>query len=258
MTRLPIPNPQPPTPTVHVPRNPLTMRALLDRCWLFAYRTSPEAARRYLPEALEPVRHGGYAYWNVVVSHLSRIRPARLPEAVGISYWHVAYRLYVRLPVTGGAPIEGLFFVRSDCDNPLMTLAGNLLTDFHFHTSGIDVEERGETVAIAVRSPDAPAEARLRRTTPDQLPAGSPFGSVAEAAAALKYRPFGISVDPARRLANVVRIGRDERAWRSHPVEVEHALWAFFADKPVEFELAYEVEPIPYRWHRGRYLRLLA
>src|SRR5437763_16699429 len=120
---------------VILPKNPLTIIGTLDRCWLFVYQTPIEEARALLPRELEPVTHGGCAFWNVVVCHLRQMRPKPLPAFLGVSYWHVAYRFHVRFRPRSGPPVEGLYFVRSDCDSPLMTWAGNLLTDFNFHTA---------------------------------------------------------------------------------------------------------------------------
>src|ERR671932_694489 len=90
-------------------KNPVTMVGRLDPCWLFAYRTLEEEARRVLPPALEPVTYGGFAFWNVVVCRVRRMRPWFAPAALGVSYWHVAYRLYVRFYPAQGAAIEGLY-----------------------------------------------------------------------------------------------------------------------------------------------------
>src|SRR5262249_41384509 len=155
-------------------------------------------------------------------------------------------------PLPGRRPVEGLYFLRSDCDNPLIAAAGNLLTDFRFHTARVRVTENGPEVAIDVDSAQSPASLRLHRSAPPELPPGSPFAAVDERAAGLKSPPFGISVDPGSWTASVVRIGRDESAWRARPVTVERARWAFLQNKEARLELAYEVEPIPYQWNRGQ------
>jgi hypothetical protein len=160
-----------------------------------------------------------------------RLTPQRpLPAWLGFRYWHVAYRFYVRYYPPGGEVIEGVYFVRSDCNSPLMTAVGNWLTDFHFHTAGIEVSEKGSQLQIAIRSPEAPADVTLDREKPPRLPAHSVFGSLEEAAAFLKYKPFGISWE-RRRPAGMAKAGageprfgaRDERSTlpsggtRSHP-----------------------------------------
>jgi hypothetical protein len=232
-------------------KNPLTVIGKLDRCWLFTYRTPAELARSLLPPPLEPVTYAGYAFWNIVVCHISAMRLKHLPPFLGISYWHLAYRLYVRLPLAQDKAIEGLYFRRSECDHRLMELLGNLLTDFRFHAAQLCIQQDQEALEIHLESPDAPAYARL---LPDVAPQHAPrsvFASLDEAAAFLKYKPYGISLDRAGR-ANVVHITRDESAWRSRLVRVVAADWAFFRSQDVEPEICYEVEPIFYQWDRGR------
>lgn len=83
------------------------------------------------------------------------------------------------------------------------------------------------------------------------MAAGSPFGSLDEAAAALKYKPSGLSVGRDGGV-NVVRITRDEAAWRARLVTVEAAHWAFLDRYETYPELCYDVAPIDYRWNRAR------
>jgi len=239
---------------VIVQKNPLTVVGTITRCLLFTYRTPAADATRLLPRPLEAVTRDGYAFWNIVVSRLRAMRPPGFPALVGVDYWHVAYRLYVRLPLPGGRAIEGLYFTRSDCDNRLMTLAGNLLTGFNFHTTPIRLDARDGGLDLDIASPDAPARARvLPRRTPELAP-GSPFASLDEAAVFLKYKPFGIAIDK-KGDANVVRITRREDAWRARLIQVEFAHWTYFDDKAVQPEICYEVAPIVYRWNRGEVLR---
>jgi hypothetical protein len=235
-----------------IQKNPVTMVGTLDRCWLFAFRTPLANVQRKLPSVLEPVSYDGHAFWNVVVSHIDRMRPKGAPAVTGVSYWHVAYRLYVRFHPSGGPPIEGLNFTRSDCDSALMTRAGNLVTDFNFHTSTINVEDTGGRLTIDIESPDAPASASANRAAPVSLANGSPFGSLDEAARFLKYKPFGISVGKSGEDINIVRIRRQEDAWSSRLIHVEQQTWSYFADNDVALELCYEVDPIFYTWTRGR------
>lgn len=235
--------------------NPFTMAGTLERCWLFAYRTTEAAARRHLssPGALwaKPVLHGGHAYWSVVVCRIRGMRPLPLPRALGISYWHVAYRLYARVRLESGEEVEGLYFLRSDCDSRLIAAGGNLLTDFRFHTARVEAREEGPRVTLMVESPEAPGHAVLRRDLPVKLPAGSPFPDVPAAVAALKYHPVALSPAGPERVV-LLPIGRDEAAWHSRAVHVEHAAWGFLLEEPAELELCVEVDPIDYRWLRPR------
>ncbi|NJK81065.1 MAG: hypothetical protein HC914_14685 [Chloroflexaceae bacterium] len=234
-----------------IPKNPLTMRGRFTHCWLFTYQTPAEAVRHLLPPPFELITHRGCAFWNIVVCEIHAMRPAPLPALVGIAYRHVAYRLYTRCPTRDGSTIEGLYFLRSDCNRPLMTLAGNLVTDFNFHTAPIHLHQHGPATVLQVDSPDAPAHATLRPDHPAQLPRTSAFATLAEAAAFLKYQPAGLSLAHPG-IANIVHITRDEAAWQSTLVHVEAAAWGYLRDQPVTPEICYQVAPIAYQWNRGR------
>lgn len=235
--------------------NPFTVRGRLRRCWLFVYRTPAAVARALLPSQLDLVTRDGFAFWNIVVCQIGALRPAPLPAALGLGYWHVAYRLHVRAQPLGGAPVEGLWFLRSDCDSALVAAGGNLVTDFRFHRATIEVAETEDAVAAKIAASGGDAQFHLNRKAPPQLAAGSPFANVEEAAAFLKYKPFGISPSGAEAV-NVVRVAREESAWRSRLVAVEDARWQFLARHETALEICYEVEPIDYQWERGKILRV--
>ena len=235
-------------------KNPFTVRGHIRRCWLFTWRTPEETVRPLLPAPLVPVTHRGFAFWNAVVCEIGGMRPRALPESLGIGYWHAAYRLHVRARVAGGREVEGLHFIRSDCDRSIVAALGNALTDFRFHTARIAVQETAGAVVGRIDVADASARFHIDRHATPQLSAGSPFASVAEAAAFLKYKPCGLS--PASPDAiNAVRIVREESAWRSRAVVVAEQRWEFFAGCDVTPEVCCEVAPINYEWSRGKILR---
>jgi len=233
-----------------IQKNPLTMLGTIARCWLFVYQTPANDVRHLLPARLEPVQHRDCAFWNIVVCKVQNMRPKLLPLPIGVTYWHVAYRLYVNFQTLSGDTSEGLYFVRSDCDNPLMAAAGNVLTDFNFHTASISVSENSLSTEIKIGAPFGDAYARINVTEPPALPTDSAFDTLEEAEQFLKYKPNGIAVDSSG-CANVVHIVRDELAWKSKLISVEEASWAFFEDKNVRPEICYQVEPIRYQWNRA-------
>lgn len=228
-------------------RNFVTMLGEIDRCWLIALRADLREVREVLPPELEPVTFGGYAFLNVVVSHLRYMRPAPLPKWMGMAYWHVAYRVYVSFTPPGEEPVEGLYFLRSDASSPLMVKMGNLLTDFQFHRASI----AATSVTLTVASQAAPLDAVLSDSP--LLAQGSPFPDIATAADFLRYKPAGISVNAED--VDVMRITRDESRWRYRLRGLESWNLPYLARfKPVP-EAVYEVDPIQYRWNRAEHYR---
>jgi len=231
-----------------IPKNAITMRGHIDRCWLLAYRVPIDQVAGMLPKPLSLVTKDGYAFLNLVVSHLRQMRPKPLPAWTGFSYWHVAYRLYVRFDPPSDAPIEGLYFLRSDVDSRLMAVLGNALTDFRLNLAQVNVECEAKSTLIQVESRQAPLRLWVDPLVPAAAP-NSPFATLEEAADFLTYKPAGISVDG--RHVNVLRIKRDEAAWRSRLVAVREQRVEFFKGLDAVLEVAYEVEPIDYQWNRA-------
>jgi len=231
-------------------KNPFAVVGTIDQCLLFTFQSPPEWAEALLPDCLTPIVHNGCAFWNVVVCHVRDMRPRSFPRMLGVSYRHAAYRLYVRYQPEDAPAIEGLYFVRSDCDNRMMSAMGNLMTDFRFHAADVRVQNVRDHQEISVDVPGGTARAVVGRQAPSGVPDYSAFSTLDEAAAFLKYKPYGISVDRKGRV-NVVHITRDESTWKSRLVTVPKQEWQFFDDLPARPEICYEVEPIDYQWDRG-------
>ncbi|MES2571208.1 MAG: DUF2071 domain-containing protein [Verrucomicrobiota bacterium] len=235
--------------------NPLTMRGALNGCWLFNYRTPLEKVQALVPEPLKLVTHGGFAFWNIVVCRVEALRPAPLPGMFGLGYWHVAYRLCVDAHLASGGQVEGLYFVRSECDHSLIARVGNWMTDFAFHPARITVLHNREIAAGEIVATGGHAHFCVARQEMPGLAEGSPFGSLEEAATFLAYRPCALS----RANGNAVQrvgVSRDEARWRCRPVAVKTASWSLLHD--AKLELCFEVEPIDYQWNRGEILEVAA
>lgn len=236
------------------------MLGTLEECLLFMYRCPVEAVRPLVPECLELVTYKGHAIMGVVVSNLKAMRPWPFPSWTGIGYRHVAYRIYVSFTPPGKQPIEGLYFLRSEANSSLMKVAGNMLTDFHYHRAEIEAERIPENNQLRFRilnSEDGKgnAEAILQLEEIQQLAPDSLFSSVKEAMDVLHYEPYGIFYDAIRNNINVVKVTRNDRQWKETPVRVLQQRWDYvdsLIPSGLQHELTVMVDSIPYRWERGR------
>lgn len=212
--------------------------------------TEPPAdqVRPLIPKALDLVTHNSFAFWNVAVCEVNAMRPKGMPSRMGVNYRFVAYRVYVRFQLPDGEPVEGLYFLRSDCDHPFLATGGRLLTDFQFHSTPIGIGCNRHCAEIAVNSPEFPAEAMINYSKRPELAWNSPFETIADARAFLTYQPNAISVrDNA---VSIVRVERNEEARKARLVSVQYAHWKFLEPYALEPEICYEVEPIACRWKR--------
>jgi hypothetical protein len=251
---------------------PLAMNGRLDECLLISYRTPARTVRRLVPHGLELLTRDGFAFWNVVACKVGAMRPAGVPRRLGAGYRQVAYRLHVRARTAAGETLDGLYFVRSDADSAFVSQFGNLLTDFSFHRSEVELShathESADVTTLAIQSHDgAAADALVRVATLDALapdPRRAPdslFATAAEADRFLRYRPLGLSVDVDGRYLRLAEVLRDQSKWRERPVRVIEAHWKFFdalGQDDLRLERATRVDPIDYRWRLGRRAALAA
>lgn len=235
-----------------IPNNPIPMVGRLRRCWLLAYRAPLDLVSRHLPAPLKPLSFGGYGFWNVVVCEIENMRPRGLPKFMGITYRHAAYRIYVRHLNANGASVEGLYFLRSDCDSPLLAAGGNVLTDFKFHRGDITIAENPLATLLEVEAKGANGHATINYGHHAKLADGSPFQSVQEAGDFLEYTPHGISVTP--RGVEVQPIRRNEADWKPRVVTAHSDHWDYLANEETRLEIAYEVAPIDYEWLPAEHL----
>ena len=116
-------------------RLPLLMRTVFQDLLLVTYAVEPAALAALLPPAVRPWTRGGRALVSIVIANMRGMRPAPLPEALGSNAYQVVYRAIVTPHTDGdnGRPARGVFFLRSDCNDPVLSFFGNRMTEFRFH-----------------------------------------------------------------------------------------------------------------------------
>ena len=72
------------------------MRGVIKRRMLVNFRADPDVVQRILPEPFGPKLHEGCAVVGVCLIRLERIRPAGLPQIVGLSSENAAHRIAVQ------------------------------------------------------------------------------------------------------------------------------------------------------------------
>lgn len=247
----------------------LTMNARLSECLLLSYRTPARGVRHLVPEPLELVTKDGWAFWNVVACRTEGMRPAALPACLGVDYNQVAYRLHVKAAGASGQVLRGLYFVRTDAGSGVVRRFGNLLSDFQFHTTDVELSRArvdGEdvlTVAVQDRNDESgTADGLLRVALDGEAEAraagdGSVFASAGEAERFLKYTPLALSLDLDRRWLKLAEVVRPESQWEERPVRVIEAHWNYLralGQDDLHLERATRLVPAEYAWRLGRRL----
>jgi hypothetical protein len=237
----------------------------IDACILLAYRVPISQVAHLVPRGLELMTQGPWAFWNVVVSRLEAMRLAGLPRWAGVSYHHVAYRLYVRARVRGGEAVDGLYFLRSDADHGLINALGNRLSDFRFQRAQVTLGGREgpeDPWTIHAATPDGSGDLDIELSLlKGSETAGAGGSQEHPAGSLLKYRPLGLCPDQDGRVLRLARVVRDESQWRERPLCIHSARFAYFerlgmGDMPLA--RATQVDPLEYRWELGETLLLEA
>lgn len=230
--------------------HPIDFSGKLAKGWLFLHRCPADNVRDLLPPGLELIEHQGHAFWNVVASRVEHLRPTALEAAPwdGLAFWQIAYRLMVRHGKT-----EGLYFVRSDCDNLWVTLGGNWCTDFHFQSATVTCQQDERWAYLRVNAKEDWAEAWLDAELPPRRAKGSPFASLAEAADFLTYRPVALNA-LADGTGRVVRVQRSEQRWQPQLRQVVDQRWPFLEPYEASPELCWELPRVPYQWKKAELL----
>jgi Uncharacterized conserved protein (COG2071) len=77
----------------------------IERRLLVNYRIEPEFVAPLLPEPFRPQLVNGYAVGGVCFLRLGQIRPARVPQALGLTTENVAHRFAVEWDTDEGARV---------------------------------------------------------------------------------------------------------------------------------------------------------
>lgn len=229
------------------------MQGTLQRCLYFIFHTPADAVRSFLPPHLKPITYKNKAFYNFTISQVHQIRPLYFPKALGFSYWHIAYRLYVRFQAMNGEWVEGLYFIRSDCDKWWLSPLGNLTTDFNFHYAPMKFYEDSSNFYFRAFSSTASVNIHCNDTAPTDLVEHSIFDSQRCASEFLQFKPHDISIQKNGK-ANVVAITRNQTPWPIHPLTVKTQDWKFLHPKTSYFECCYEMRSIDYQWNSAKKL----
>ncbi|HEX5291197.1 MAG TPA: DUF2071 domain-containing protein [Streptosporangiaceae bacterium] len=230
----------------------------IDRRLLINYRVDAEVLRRFLPPPFRPQLAGGAGVAGICMIRLTGLRPAGLPEAVGLTTENAAHRVAVEWDGPGG-PGHGVYIPRRDTESRLTAVLGGRLFPGEHHRARFDVREAGGRYEAAFASLDGTARVAVTAELAGGLPPGSVFASLADASAFFESDPLGYSATG--------RAGRFEglelrcEAWRIEPLLVTRAESSFFADESAfpkgsaELDSAFLMRDIPATWHARPALR---
>lgn len=214
----------------------MTMRfAITGRmtdCLQLTYRTPSETVRALLPEGLELVTRGPWAFWDVLACRVERVRPAGVPGKRGLSYRQVAYRLLAQAMTRDAELVQGLYFARSEADRRAANRLGNRLSDMRMHPASIELEASDCGVQVRSRQADGHGTGLHIDAThaPAQLAKDSCFPTLADVRAFSGRLRDGLAVveDRGERRLRITRVQRSGQACAQTPLAVRDARLGYF------------------------------
>lgn len=223
-------------------RLPITMKTTFQDLLLLTYAVPPALLAAQLPAYIHPYVHHSTSYISIVVGNMRGMRLGSLPEFLGTNYYQIVYRAVVCLRDLEGHERIGVFFLRSDSNDPVMSYFGNRLTEFrfhYFHTGAIALFQRDQELLVSVETADRQGDlvAHLRNLgSADHFSPAPGFATVAEEKNTLVQLFHAYAYDPARAVVYDLEIERGE--WSLQRLEMQDSFSAFFQEHPFPAGLA--------------------
>ena len=224
----------------------------------FNYAVAEEALATLLPPPLEPERHKGSAWMQVLISSLRDLRPQGAPALFGVNFYQISYRAAVRYRGADGAWRRGGYFTRSDTNNEVMRTIGNRLAEFRFHDFGaatMSLLRQGDGLIVGVDPEPARPGGKFVAVVPTTPLRGPPDGSVWNSLDDLHeplvecYDALGIDVDKGH--VYVLTVDRDP--WNAAFVQPSNVYCEYVDAGPLagasaRLDSVLHIRQCEYRW----------
>jgi hypothetical protein len=226
----------------------ITMKTTFQDLLLLTYAVPPALLAAQLPAYIHPYIRNGLSYISIVVGNIRGMRLGSVPEFLGTNYYQIVYRAVVCLRDLKGHERIGVFFLRSDSNDPVMSYFGNRLTEFrfhYFHTGAIGLFQHKQDLLVSVETADRQGDlvAYLRNQGPaDHFQPAPGFASVTEEKNTLVQLFHAYAYDPTHAVVYDLEIERGE--WSLQRLEMLDSFSAFFQEHPFPSGVALPISHI--------------
>jgi hypothetical protein len=208
-----------------------TLDCIIERRLLVNYRIEPDHVTAFLPRPFRPQLVRGYAVGGVCFIRMSRLRPAHIPRAMGMTSENVAHRFAVQWDDAQGTH-AGVYVPRRETSSRVAAIAGRHVFPGAYHLARFDVTESGHSIRIGVRSHDGNVSL-LAEAVPSMEFNSELFPAVDDATAFFRRGALGYSPSAAARdCLDSVRM--DAANWAATPMTIARMRSSLF-DDPAAF-----------------------
>ncbi|MEM8737202.1 MAG: hypothetical protein AAGG38_01825 [Planctomycetota bacterium] len=247
---------------------------LCDRaadCVELFYRTPASSVAHLLPEGLELVLRGRWAFWSITVCPIEKLPPDSLPPALDVlekpsesAVYQVAYRLLVQAMTHRADVRRGLYLVRGDVDDGGLTMARERVSGpRREHPAEIRLAVQHGEVALDVKSHDGVSDVRARMLmSSSRLADGSCFPTLMDAREFLDHKPylFTVAGNANHRSLQIAEREPSGLSRQQASIAVDSAAFNLFAQleqTEVELERATWSQSMTCRWRVSQTEKLL-
>ena len=233
--------------------HPFPVEAFFEHSLVLTFAVPRAELAALLPAPLVPDTFADdWGFLAVALVQTRQLRPKGFPAWLGQDFFLIGYRAFVRYPSPTGKRLRGLYILRSETDKTRMTLLGNLMTHYRYHT--VDIAQSHPAGGLHIVSQQAGFHVTLAPPAPAvALPPHSPFATWAEARRFAGPLPFTFSADAATGRMLIVEGVREH--WQPQPVAVASYRAGYFEQlgfSQLRLANAFAVRNIPYSWKKGR------
>lgn len=241
-------------------RHPFPVVAWFERVVAVSFAFPEEILHPLVPRGLEIDAYEGFGFVTVALVWTKDLRPAGFPAFLGQDFLLAGYRIFTRLN-DGQRKTRGLRIIRSETDRRRMVWLGNLMTHYRYRYVKVELHEADEQTRVHLSRSDGTSTLDLTFAPADEgssLPEGSPFGDWKTARRFAGPMPFTFSDEDEE---TFVVIEGSRQNWAPRPVSVKKWSVAIFDETPLReatpiLANAFAVDGVPYRWEKGRIVRL--
>ena len=236
-------------------RHAMPMKAHLQASLVLAYAVPAEVLQPMLPPGLQLDTYGEFGFLAIAMVETRNLRPAFLPEQMGMSFFLAGYRIFTRYRTREGRNLRGLRILRSDTDRRTMQVFGNMLTHYGYDRSRCNTRRSDGVYRVEVCSPQHNADLHVDAKIDEEAtspPAGSPFPDLREARKFAGPLPF--TFDYERETNSMIRVQGVREEWNPRPVPVKVHKNTFMEQERFRSAVlanAFYLEDVPYRWKAG-------
>ena len=222
------------------------------------YRIDPQALRPLIPDVFDLDMCNGKSFISVTASRLEDFGIGRIPSALRMNFYQCTYRAHVTYTDFRGQTMRGCYFVRSETNSHLMSLAANMMPEFRGHrcnTYPILMARRDDHLCLTVDTGSDPRGQLVLvsdvANPRSSMPETSTFGSTEEARQLIVDFYDAFAYHPDTNEVLILQI--DRGSWNIQIIEPIDYYFGYFNSDPfntgnAELDSIFYFQDCPYRW----------